>query len=92
MKPLYDRVLIQVDKAPDKTKSGLYIQEDWKTLPPVGTVIAVGGDVTSVKEGDRVLFERYAAVILPDDQRMCLESHLLAIMPEETSDEATTKG
>jgi hypothetical protein len=28
----------------------------------------------------RVLFERYASVILPDDQRLCKQSHILATL------------
>lgn len=76
--PQADLVLIQADKPRDKTASGLYIQEDWKTLPPIGTVLAVGPKVTEVIVGDRVLFERYASVILEGDDRLCKESHILA--------------
>lgn len=74
-----DRVLIEVEAPPEKTASGLLIQEDWKTLPPIGKILAVGPDVSTVKVGDKVIFERYASVILEDKtHRMCQESHILA--------------
>lgn len=82
MQPTDDRVLIAVDKPKDRTTSGLFIQEDWKSLPLTGTVIAFGPNVTTLRPGNRVLFERYASVILEDDQRLCLESHVLAILLE----------
>lgn len=76
-------MLIKADKPKDKTESGLLIQEDWKSLPPKGTVLAVGPLVTVVKPGDRVLFERYASIILEDEERLCKQSHLLAILRNE---------
>ena len=79
MQPLSDRVLVEVAPPKDKTASGLYIQEDWKTLPPLGTVKAIGPDVTTVEVGDKVIFERYASIIMEDkNMRMCQESHILA--------------
>jgi chaperonin GroES len=80
MQPTRDIVLIRVEKPKEKTESGLYIKEDWKTLPPVGVVLAVGPLVTDVKRGDKVLFERYASVILENDERLCQESHILAVV------------
>lgn len=82
MKPLKDLVLIKADKAEEKTASGLYITEDWKTLPPTGVVVAVGPMVNSVEAGQRVVFERYASIILKDDERLCKESHILATIEE----------
>ncbi|MHA2066815.1 MAG: co-chaperone GroES [Candidatus Thorarchaeota archaeon] len=82
MKPTSNRILILGDKPRDKTTSGILIKEDWKSVPPKGTVLAVGPKVTTVKKGDRVLFERYASVILDDNERMCLEDHILAIIDE----------
>lgn len=80
MKPLKDRVIIFAEKPKEQTASGLYVVEEWKTLPPVGVVEAIGPDVIEVKVGDKVLFERYASVILKDDRRMCKESHVLAVL------------
>lgn len=93
MKMLKDLVLIEADPAQTKTKSGFYIQEEWKSLPPFGTVKSVGPEVTEVKEGDRVMFERYGAISVkgsPEDNnkhtnlRVCKESLIIAIVEDES--------
>lgn len=80
MKPKRDIVLIRADKPKEKTASGIFLVEQWKTLPQTGEVIAVGELVKNVDVGDRVLFERYASVILENDERLCQESHILATL------------
>lgn len=83
MKPTSNKILIEADKPKTKTDGGLYIPEqDWKTLPPTGTVMAIGPDVTTVKVGDRVLFERYGAITVKDESKLCLEQHIMAILDE----------
>lgn len=77
MKPLRDLVLVKADAAAKQTDTGFYLVENWKTLPLTGKVLAVGPDVASVKKGDRIGFARYGTVILPDDERLCKESHIL---------------
>lgn len=83
MKPTKDLVLVLADKPKEKSTSGILIAEEWKSLPPTGTVLAVGPLVQEVKVGDRILFERYGSVILPDDKRVCKESHILAVLEGE---------
>lgn len=80
MRPTRDLLLIQVDKPRTKTESGLYLQEEWKTLPQTGVVLSTGPFVRDIAAGDRVLFERYAAIILEGDERLCKESHVLGII------------
>jgi len=80
MKPLNDLVLVEADKVESRTASGLYIKEDWKTLPPKGTVVAVGSKVTQVKEGDRVVFERYGSVVYEKQLRLCKENQIMAVL------------
>lgn len=77
-KPLRDLVLIKAAKTKDKTDSGLLLQENWKTLPLEGEVLAIGPLVEAVKVGDNVIFSRYASVILEDDERLCKQSHIIA--------------
>jgi chaperonin GroES len=92
MQPFRDLVLIEADTPNNQTQSGLLIQETWKTLPPTGKVLAVGPEVTSVKTGDKVVFERYGAImgyLDPNDidvknHRLCKESHLLAVIQDAT--------
>lgn len=82
IKPLRDIILIKADAPKERTASGLYLVEEWKTLPSTGTVLAIGPMVTVVKEGDRVMFERYASVILEDNERLCQESHIFGVLDE----------
>lgn len=77
MEPVRDVVLIKADSVKDRTDSGLYINEGWKSLPLEGEVLAVGPLVSTIKTGDRVGFARYASIILPNDQRLCNERHIL---------------
>jgi co-chaperonin GroES (HSP10) len=78
--PTRDIVLVKADSPKEKTESGLLLQENWKTLPLEGTVLATGPDVVHVKTGDRISFMRYATVILEDDQRLCNERHIYATL------------
>jgi len=58
-------VLIENDQPEEKDQHGIFVQEEWQTLPPTGTVLAVGEGVTFCKEGDRVFYERYSAIQTP---------------------------
>ena len=75
-------MLLKADKPRKQTKSGILISEDWKTLPPKGEVLAVGPLVKQVKPGDRVLFERYASIILENDERLCKEGHIFGMIDD----------
>jgi co-chaperonin GroES (HSP10) len=77
--PVGDILLIRVDEPTRETASGIIIKEDWKTLPPTGTVISIGSRVTNATVGDQVVFERYSSVVLDDDLRLCKDSNILAI-------------
>ncbi|KAI8816446.1 chaperonin 10-like protein [Fimicolochytrium jonesii] len=67
--PLFDRVLIQRIKAPERTASGLFIPEKAQETLNEGIVVAVGPGAPakdsssvrpmSIKEGERVLLPPY---------------------------------
>ena len=68
IKPLGDKVVVQLVEAEEKTASGIFLPDSAKKKPTEGKVIAVGtGRVLdngqrnelSVKVGDRVLFSKY---------------------------------
>ena len=68
MTPLGDRVLLKVDAAEEKTKSGLYIPQTAQEKTQIGSVIAIGEDETiKVKAGDRVMYDKYAGTAIKDD-------------------------
>ena len=64
IKPLADRVLIQPAPAEETTLSGIIIPDSAKEKPLRGTVIATGDGTKDekmvVKEGDNVLYGKYA--------------------------------
>jgi chaperonin GroES len=87
IKPLADRVIVKADAAEEMTKSGLYIPDTAKEKPQKGTVMAVGpgkkDEPTSVKEGDIVLYGKYAGTEINVDGEELLimrESDIFAIV------------
>ena len=94
VKPLNDRVLVQRVEEMQVTKGGIFIPDTAKEKPVEGKIIAAGpGKVNdqgkrvplSVKEGDRVLFGRYAGSeikIEGEDYLMMREEDILAIVEE----------
>ena len=64
IKPLADRVLISPTPAEEVTMSGIIIPDSAKEKPLKGTVVAVGNGTKDeemvLKEGDNVLFGKYA--------------------------------
>ena len=87
VKPLSDRVVIEPVAAENKTASGIIIPETAKEKPQKGKVVAVGKgtkdhDMT-VKEGDMVLYGKYAGTELKlegTDYLIMREDDILAIV------------
>lgn len=68
LKPLGDKVVVQVIEAEDKTASGIFLPDSAKKKPQEGKIIAIGNgrvldsgerNTLTVKKGDRVLFSKY---------------------------------
>ena len=68
IKPLGDKVVVEVLEAEDKTAGGILLPDAAKKKPTEGKIIATGDGRTldngnrnklSVKAGDRVLFSKY---------------------------------
>jgi chaperonin GroES len=68
IKPLGDKIVVQVTESAEKTASGIYLPDTAQKKPQEGKVIAVGDGRTldsgernklTVKVGDRVLFSKY---------------------------------
>jgi chaperonin GroES len=87
IQPLHDRVIVKRVEEEEATKGGIIIPDTAKEKPMEGIVVAVGSGKTGekgekkipleVKEGDRVLFSKYAGTEIKIDG----EDHL--IMKEE---------
>ncbi|MEE0887102.1 MAG: co-chaperone GroES [Treponema sp.] len=64
IKPLADRILVKNDAAETKTASGLYIPEAAQEKTQTATVVEVGPgtdeDKITVKNGDRIMYDKYA--------------------------------
>jgi chaperonin GroES len=69
IKPLGDRVLLKTEKEEEKTKGGLYIPETAQEKTQEGVVVAVGDDkdAITVKEGQKVMYDKYAGTNLKID-------------------------
>ena len=94
VKPLNDRVLVKRLEEVQVTKGGIYIPDTAKEKPVEGKVISVGpGKVNeqgnrvplNLKEGDKILFGRYAGSeikIEGEEYLMMREDDILAIIEE----------
>ncbi|HRU43036.1 MAG TPA: co-chaperone GroES [Spirochaetota bacterium] len=61
VKPLGERVLIEVKTSEEKTSGGIVIPQTAQEKTQEGKVIAIGSsDVIKVKVGDKVIYDKYA--------------------------------
>jgi chaperonin GroES len=93
LKPLGDRLIVEPTEREEVTASGIVLPETAKEKPQEGKVLAAGPGrrdeagkriPMDVKEGDRVLFAKYAGteVKLETDRKVLVlkESDILAIV------------
>ena len=92
IRPLHDRVIVKRNDAELKTASGIIIPDTAKEKPQEGTIIAVGTGIRKedgtvlpldVKEGDKVLFGKYAGTEIKvegDELLMMKEDDILGII------------
>ncbi|MDT8862411.1 co-chaperone GroES [Alkalihalobacillus sp. MEB130] len=92
LKPLGDRVVIELVESEEKTASGIVLPDSAKEKPQEGKVVAVGtGRVTEngervaleVSEGDAIIYSKYAGTEVKYEGKEYLilrESDILAII------------
>ena len=91
LKPLGDRIVIELIEAEEKTSSGIVLPDSAKEKPQEGKVVAVGtGSYQNgqrveleVKEGDRIIFSKYAGTEVKyegNEYLILRESDILAIV------------
>lgn len=67
IKPLGKRVLIKEVKQEEVTKSGIVLPGTAsKEKPIIGEVLAVGDEVSEVKVGEKVIYEKYTGTEVKD--------------------------
>ena len=91
IKPLGDKILVEVLEAEERTKGGIILPDTAKEEKTEGKVISVGGgkvlesgkvQPVEVKSGDRVIFGKYAGdEILIDGKKhkVLKENEILAV-------------
>lgn len=92
LKPLGDKVVVQVTESEERTASGIYLPDSAKKKPQEGKVVAVGtGRVLddgsrnklTLKPGDKVLFSKYGGnevTIDGEDYTILDEDQVYAIL------------
>jgi chaperonin GroES len=93
IQPLHDRVIVKRVEEEEKTKGGIIIPDTAKEKPIEGIVIAVGSGKSEgegkkkvpldVKQGDRVLFSKYAGteINIEGEERLIMkEEDIIAII------------
>ncbi|WP_163538265.1 co-chaperone GroES [Gracilibacillus sp. YIM 98692] len=92
LKPLGDRVIIELVEQEEKTASGIVLPDSAKEKPQEGKVVAVGsGRVTDngekvaleVKEGNNIIFSKFAGTEVTYDGKEYLilrENDILAVI------------
>jgi chaperonin GroES len=92
VRPLHDRVIVIRVEEEEKTKGGIIIPDTAKEKPIEGKVVAVGkGKILEngnqqpleVKEGDKILFGKYAGTeinIEGDEHLIMREDDIIAIV------------
>lgn len=73
--PIGNRILVQITKKSQTSKSGIIIHQEIKDEQTLGQVIAIGGGfgeekdlLQSVKVGDIVLFSSYSGQEIKDEE------------------------
>ena len=84
IKPLGERVVIEVSENDVKTASGIVLPDTAKEKPQKGTVVAVGAGklldngeraAMEVKPGDNIIFSKYSGTEVKVDHQECLVVH-----------------
>jgi chaperonin GroES len=88
VKPLDDRVLVEVAAEEVKTASGLYIPDTAKEKPRMGKVVAVGTDEDLqeiIKVGDNILFAKYGGediTVGKEEYKIVQRGDILAVIED----------
>mgnify|MGYP000221116608 CR=1 FL=1 len=82
LKPLHDRVIVKRTAEEETTAGGIIIPDSAKEKPQGGEVLAVGPECQTLKNGDTVLFAKYAGTEFAsngDDLLIMREDDILGV-------------
>ncbi len=88
IKPMDDRLVLELIEKEEKTSSGIIIPDSAKEKPIMGRVVAVGTDEDlreKIKEGDKVLFAKYGGEEINfnnKDYKIVQRADVLAVIEE----------
>jgi chaperonin GroES len=94
LKPLGDRLIVQVVEEEEKTASGIVLPDTAKEKPQEGTILSAGPgrlnddgkrEAMDVKEGDKVLYAKYAGTEFKVDEEDLLivsQKDILAVVSD----------
>jgi chaperonin GroES len=84
IKPIGERILVKIQVSEEKTASGIIIPQTAQEKTQEGMVVAIGDDESiKVKEGDRIMYDKYAGTSIKIDgiEHLILKmSDILAII------------
>lgn len=92
LKPLADKVVIEIENDTEQTPGGIYIPDTAREKPQRGKVVSVGPgkmlesgkrEEMAVKAGDRVLFQKYGGTdikIEDKEYKILAERDILGIL------------
>ena len=86
VQPLQDRVLVEPIEGQSVTKGGIIIPDSAKEKPKKGKVIAAGIKCVELKEGDTILYGKFAGNEIEVEKQHLLvmrEADVIAIIPNE---------
>ena len=84
IKAISDRVFIRREPDKEKTSGGIILADDYHRSRTVGWVESVGNAVTSVKQGDKVLFHIFDDLPSCDEDVVVVrESSILGVFENE---------
>lgn len=82
LRTISDKILVKRDPKQEAIAGQLLLPDEVRKPPRTGIVIAVGDEVTKVRQGEKVFFHEYAGYFLKESQDL-EESDLIVMRQDE---------
>lgn len=87
IKPVNDKVLVEIQHGPVKSQGGLFIPDADKKRSPLGKIIAFGPLVDDLTPNDIVYFDLYEGVRIDETHLMTTREFIYGIFMEGENDD-----